>query len=67
VKYLVKEKGTDVKNVNKDGATPLHWAAENGKFDVVKYLVEEKGAMLRLLTKMDTLPCIGLLIMVNWM
>jgi ankyrin repeat protein len=39
VKYLVEEKGADVKAANKDGNTPLHGAARN----VVKYL-EEKAA-----------------------
>ena len=43
VKYLVEEKGADVKAVNLDGSTPLHRASQNGHLDVVKYLVE-KGA-----------------------
>ncbi|CAK9253994.1 unnamed protein product, partial [Sphagnum jensenii] len=38
------EKGADAKATNKDGNTPLHWAARYGKLEVVKYLVEEKGA-----------------------
>lgn len=29
---------------NKDGNTPLHFAARRGHIDVVKYLIEEKGA-----------------------
>jgi ankyrin repeat protein len=40
VKYLVD----DVMAGNKIGYTPLHRAAINGHLDVVKYLVEEKGA-----------------------
>jgi ankyrin repeat protein len=40
VKYLVEEKGADVKAADKDGYTPLHWAARYGKWDVVKYLKE---------------------------
>jgi ankyrin repeat protein len=35
VKYLVEEKGADVKTADKDGDTPLHWAAENGELDVI--------------------------------
>jgi ankyrin repeat protein len=38
VKYLVEEKGADVKAADKDGYTPLHRAARNGNLDVVKYL-----------------------------
>ncbi|HEY6438198.1 MAG TPA: ankyrin repeat domain-containing protein, partial [Ignavibacteriaceae bacterium] len=41
VKYLVEEKGADVKAANKYGRTPVHWAAKNGDLDVVKYLVEK--------------------------
>ncbi len=37
------ENGADVKAAENDGRTPLHWAAEKGHLDVVKYLVE-KGA-----------------------
>ena len=43
MKYLV-EKGADVKAPNNDGRTPLHWAAEKGRLDVVKYL-EQKGCL----------------------
>jgi ankyrin repeat protein len=44
LKYLVGEKGADIKAANNHGDTPLHWAAESGKLDVLKFLVEEKGA-----------------------
>ncbi|CAK9253993.1 unnamed protein product, partial [Sphagnum jensenii] len=37
------EKGADAKSANNGGDTPLHRAAANGEWDVVKYLAE-KGA-----------------------
>ena len=40
---LLVEKGADVGSKDKDGRTPLSWAAENGHEAVVKLLVE-KGA-----------------------
>ena len=42
VKLLI-EKGADFKSPDKDGKTPLHWAAYSGKLEVVKLLIE-KGA-----------------------
>jgi ankyrin repeat protein len=55
LKYLV-EKGADAKDANKDGDTSLHRAAENGKLDVVKYLVEEKDADVKAANKVDNTP-----------
>ncbi|CAN2103767.1 ankyrin repeat domain-containing protein [Wolbachia pipientis] len=37
-------RGADVNTKVKNGRTPLHYAAQEGKLDVVKYLVEEKHA-----------------------
>jgi ankyrin repeat protein len=56
MKYLVEEKGADVKAVNKYSDTPLHRAAYNGKLDVVKYLVEEKGADVKVANKYNDTP-----------
>lgn len=34
-----------INHQNKEGSTPLHWAAYNGHLDVVKFLVEAKADM----------------------
>ncbi len=38
VKWLVDEKGADVKATDNDGRTVLHFTAERGKWDVVEWL-----------------------------
>jgi ankyrin repeat protein len=55
VKYLVEEKGADVKAVDVYGNTPLHRASQNGHLDVVKYLVE-KGADFQAVDKVGDTP-----------
>jgi ankyrin repeat protein len=36
VKYLLEEKGADVKAADNGGNNSLYWAASSGKLDVVK-------------------------------
>lgn len=43
VKYLVDEKNANLNAKSTDGSTPLHWAIDSGKLNIVEYLVE-KGA-----------------------
>jgi len=42
---FVEQAYTDVNSVDKEGATPLHWACLKNNLDIAKYLVE-KGAQL---------------------
>jgi ankyrin repeat protein len=41
VKYLIDEKGADFNATDEDGRTSLHFAAESGNLDLVKYLEEK--------------------------
>ena len=50
VKKFVEEKGVSVEQTDNYGRTPLFFAVDNNKFDIVKYLVE-KGAQVDPLTK----------------
>ncbi|XP_076300828.1 uncharacterized protein LOC143219007 isoform X2 [Lasioglossum baleicum] len=43
VKELINH-GVSIDAKNNDGQTPLHYAAKSDKLEVVKYLIEEKGA-----------------------
>lgn len=43
MRILLAKKGIRINAKDKDGATPLHWAAESGNVDIVKILLE-KGA-----------------------
>lgn len=47
---LIKFDGTDINAIDEDKRTPLHYAAEAGKIDVVRMLCE-KGALLDLKDK----------------
>ena len=40
IKWLIEEKGANVDNTDGNGWTPLHLAAQDGKFEAVKALVE---------------------------
>ena len=41
VKFLSPKFGTRVHEKDNDGLTMLHWAAEEGHYEVVRYLIEE--------------------------
>ncbi|XP_076299445.1 uncharacterized protein LOC143218247 [Lasioglossum baleicum] len=43
VKELINH-GVSIDATNNEGQTPLHYAAKSDKLEVVKYLIEEKGA-----------------------
>ena len=54
VEYLVGE-GADLEALGNGGDTPLHYAAESGRRDVVEYLVS-KGADIRAKNSHGTTP-----------
>ena len=43
VKYLIPKYGNEQFELDSDGNTYLHWAAQEGHQEVLKYLVEECG------------------------
>jgi len=50
VKYLV-EQGVDKDRANKEGYTALHYAAKNGHFDIVEYLLKQVVVTVNLFIK----------------
>jgi ankyrin repeat protein len=55
VKYLIEEKGGDVKAANNASDTPLHRAVEVCHWDVMEYLIE-KGADVKVAYKDGNTP-----------
>ena len=54
VSYLVNKAGADVKKANKDGGTSLMFAAQEGRFHVVRFLVQAGADAERANKKGDT-------------
>lgn len=44
VEYLVDKKKADFNIKDNDGRTPLHFAAYNGRLEIVQYLIDKKKA-----------------------
>lgn len=57
VKYLLEQKGNDVKKQTHDARTYLHWAAGKGNLELVNYLIS-KGADLTIEDSHDATPLV---------
>ena len=49
VRWLI-DQGTDVTHVNNEGFTAFHYAAQNGKLDIIKLLHRSNAALLNMST-----------------
>lgn len=60
IKYLI-EKGADLRQVDRNGKTILHYAAHDGDLDFVKFLVEECHVNPKEVTENDQIDSISIL------
>lgn len=57
VKFLIDQKGNDVKKQTHDARTYLHWAAGKGNLELVEYLIS-KGADINIEDSHDATPLV---------